>query len=126
MITLYHGSNVAFSVPDLNAGRAGMDFGKGFYLTPHKDTARKMAERVTRIHGEGNPVVMVFAFDDVTARHANMVHDFNFMDRRWVEFIIANRTGDESAENRIKCVHVVDVAVRSTRIDVDVAFDQIG
>jgi len=34
MITLYHGSNMAFSVPDLSVGRQGMDFGKGFYLTP--------------------------------------------------------------------------------------------
>ena len=58
-----------------------------------------MSERVARIHCWGNPVVIVFSFDDVAARHANMVHDFNFMDRRWVEFIIANRTGDESAEN---------------------------
>ena len=31
MITLYHGSNMAFSVPDLSAGRQGMDFGKGLY-----------------------------------------------------------------------------------------------
>ena len=45
MITLYHGSNMAFSVPDLSAGRQGMDFGKGFYLTPNSGTAQKMAER---------------------------------------------------------------------------------
>ena len=51
MITLYHGSNTAFSVPDLSVGRQGMDFGKGFYLTPNSGTAQKMAERVTRIRG---------------------------------------------------------------------------
>ena len=32
MITLYHGSNMAFSVPDLSVGRQGMDFGKGSIL----------------------------------------------------------------------------------------------
>ena len=108
MITLYHGSNMAFSVPDLSVGRQGMDFGKGFYLTPNSGTAQKMAERVTRIRGFGAPIVIVFAFDDMAARQANMVLDFNVMDRKWVEFIIANRTGDESAaEHNLDARHPI-------------------
>ena len=83
MITLYHGSNMAFSVPDLSVGRQGMDFGKGFYLTPNSGTAQKMAERVTRIRGFGAPIVLVFTFDDMAARQANMVLDFNVMDQNF-------------------------------------------
>lgn len=32
MITLYHGSNELFDVPDPRRGRRGTDFGQGFYL----------------------------------------------------------------------------------------------
>ena len=68
MITLFHGTNIPVEVPDLSVGREGMDFGKGFYLTPSPNTAKKMAERVTRIKGYGSPVVLVFSFDDDRAR----------------------------------------------------------
>lgn len=74
-----------------------MDFGKGFYLTPNPKTAKKMADRTTSIRGFGEPVVLVYAFDDIRARHLGLVRDFSTMDRSWVKFIIANRTGDTLA-----------------------------
>ena len=99
MITLFHGTNMPFSVPDLAASRDGMDFGRGFYLTPNPNTAKKMAERVTRIKGCGDPVVLVFSFDEDTARRAGMIRDFLLMDRHWVHFVIANRTGDATSSD---------------------------
>lgn len=97
MTLLYHGTNRAFEMPDLSAGRAGMDFGKGFYLTPNPATARKMAERVVRFTGEGNPVVLAFEFDEEAARRRSLVRDYPVMDRTWVRFILANRLGDASS-----------------------------
>ena len=39
MIYLYHGTDKEFDVPLPERGRRGTDFGQGFYLTPHFDSA---------------------------------------------------------------------------------------
>ena len=96
MTVLYHGTNVRFEMPDVEAGRDGMDFGKGFYLTPSIDTARKQADRVVAYAG-GSPVVLAFEFDEDAARRDGAVRDYPRLDRTWVHFVMANRLGDESA-----------------------------
>ena len=48
MTVLYHGTNVRFEMPDVDAGREGMDFGKGFYLTDIRQQAEEMAIRRTK------------------------------------------------------------------------------
>ena len=50
MITLYHGSNMAFSVPDLSVGRQGMDFGKEVYTVEYARNLllKRLAEREAR------------------------------------------------------------------------------
>ena len=40
---LYHGTNMDIQVIDLTKGLQHKDFGKGFYLTPDKATATRMA-----------------------------------------------------------------------------------
>ena len=96
MTVLYHGTNVRFEMPDVDAGREGMDFGKGFYLTPSLDTAKKQADRVVAYAG-GSPVVLAFEFDEDAARRDGAVRDYPHLDRTWVHFVMANRLGDESA-----------------------------
>ncbi len=39
---LYHGSFVAVNQPDLVHSRKNVDFGKGFYVTPIFEQAKKM------------------------------------------------------------------------------------
>jgi hypothetical protein len=41
---LYHGSNCDFSIIDLSKSKDRRDFGKGFYLTTHKNQAEDWAE----------------------------------------------------------------------------------
>ena len=67
MIVLYHGTNVEFHAPDVDAGRSGMDFGKGFYLTPNLESAKFMAKRVKRLKNAGEEIVLKFAFDEKAA-----------------------------------------------------------
>lgn len=93
---LYHGTNKVFTTPDKDVGREGMDFGKGFYLTPNLETARKMAVRVARADG-GTPVVLKFSFDETAARARGLVRDYPNLDRVWVDFILANRMGNADA-----------------------------
>jgi len=93
---LYHGTNKVFETPCKDVGRDGMDFGKGFYLTPNLETARKMAIRVSRANG-GEPVVLKYSFDEAAARAKGLVRDYPNLDRVWIDFILANRTGDADA-----------------------------
>ena len=48
---LYHGSNSDIEVIDLNKGLHHKDFGKGFYVTPDKSTAIRMAQKKARLFG---------------------------------------------------------------------------
>ena len=109
MTVLYHGTNEAFEVPDVEAGREGMDFGKGFYLTPSVESARKMAVRVVKRKG-GTETVIAFEFDEEQARRDGAIRDYPTMDRTWVNFVLANRLWDRSAadhniDRRYRIVH---------------------
>ena len=44
-MTLYHGSNADIDRIDLSRGLRYKDFGKGFYLTPSRVTAVRMAQK---------------------------------------------------------------------------------
>ena len=48
MIPLYHTSNQEVSQPDLLHSRQHLDFGRGFYLTPIYEQAKKYGERFLR------------------------------------------------------------------------------
>ena len=41
---LYHGSNIKIQTIDLERGRLGKDFGKGFYLSSEYEQAERMAQ----------------------------------------------------------------------------------
>ena len=47
---LYHGSNQDIEAIDLKKGLRHKDFGKGFYLTPNKKTAVRMAQKKARLY----------------------------------------------------------------------------
>lgn len=53
-MTLYHGSNEDIEVIDLEKGLRYKDFGKGFYLTPDKSTAIRMAKKKARLFRTGS------------------------------------------------------------------------
>ena len=86
---LYHGSNVAFKEIDLSACRPNKDFGRGFYLTPDRIGAEKMARRTVKRFG-GKPYVMNFEFDE-KAIDGIPVKRFQTPDEAWAMFVLANR-----------------------------------
>ena len=61
---LYHGSNVEIDIIDLNRGRRGKDFGKGFYANPDYKQAVEFCSNVIRREGCGVPTVTTFEFDE--------------------------------------------------------------
>lgn len=60
MVTLYHGTNIVFCRPVPTKGRTCTDFGRGFYLTPSFETAKRIALRTVELSDQGEPVVLVF------------------------------------------------------------------
>ncbi len=104
-MTLYHGSNTIFDAVLLEKCRPYKDFGKGFYLTPDKEQASRMASRVARMFG-GEAVVHVFDFDERRIGDLN-VRRFDEPNESWAKFVMNNRDcrfkDVSSSENNHDC-----------------------
>lgn len=81
-IRVYHGSYCEVCNPSLDKGRAGTDFGEGFYLTPDLLMAEKWASR------KKNAIMNEYTLemDGLTAYSIPL-------DKEWLDFVILNRTG---------------------------------
>ena len=79
---LYHGSNIEISQIDIDKGRKGKDFGKGFYLSEDIKQAEKMASLTTFRQGKGVPVVSKFGGYTI----------------EWAEFILLNRNNNTNIQ----------------------------
>ena len=90
---LYHGSNVSIEKIDLQCGRRGKDFGRGFYLSANKQQALLMAERTVDREEFGSPTLTTYLFDDsvlISPIDLN-VKVFDRYSVDWAEFIMMNR-----------------------------------
>ena len=86
---LYHGSNVEVSKPEIIKTIKGRDFGRGFYATPIKKQAERMAKRKQRVDG-GSAIVSVFEWDEDVCdlKYKN----FKSPDLEWIDMIVACRS----------------------------------
>lgn len=62
-MTLYHGTNEDIKSIDLTKGLRYKDFGKGFYLTPDRTTAIRMAQKRARLFG-GQATLITYELDE--------------------------------------------------------------
>lgn len=87
---LYHGSTLAITQPDFAFSRDKLDFGRGFYTTPIKQQAINWAMRFK--HLGKSAVLNRYEFDErlFTQYHTKEFYSYN---EEWLDFIIANRTG---------------------------------
>ena len=89
---LYHGSNMEITAIDLSKGRVGKDFGKGFYLSPDRLQAEKMAEITTFKLSSGDPHITSFEIEDsVLTSNILKVKRFEGYTEEWAEFVALNR-----------------------------------
>lgn len=90
-MTLYHGSNVDIESIDLTKGLRFKDFGKGFYVTPDRNTAVRMAQKRARLFG-GTPTLISYELDE-SALHSDLKVKI-FPEKacvEWLLFVDANR-----------------------------------
>ena len=87
---LYHGSNVEVKTPIIIKSEKGRDFGYGFYLTPIKEQAERMAIRKQRIEKDKQAIVSVFEWDENTSELKYQKYSDPNME--WLELIIKCRS----------------------------------
>ena len=90
---VYHGGTTIIDHPDVVKGRAGLDFGRGFYVTDLKKQADDWADRMARIR-MANGVVSVYELDIELAKKACRYKCFEKYDIEWLDFIVRNRRGE--------------------------------
>ena len=88
---LYHGSNEDILSIDLQKGLRFKDFGKGFYLTPDKTTAIRMAQKKARLFG-GTPTLITYDLSEDALNSGLKVKIFpEKASVEWFLFVDANR-----------------------------------
>lgn len=92
---LYHGSNIAVENPQILLSDRKLDFGKGFYLTSSLEQAMRWAELTTQRRGSGTPTITVFEFDLTQSDTLNVLR-FEKANKKWLQFVAANREHLES------------------------------
>ena len=103
---LYHGTNEDIKVIDLNRGLRHKDFGKGFYLTPDKNTAIRMAQKKARLVG-GAATLITYEMDDAALESDLKVKKFPEQACvEWLMFVDANRDRKTTAP-----IHDYDIVV---------------
>ena len=91
---LFHGSCLEVSAPDVDHSRKNVDFGKGFYLTPIYDQAKKWAEKFAR---RGKPAIISrYSFDENALTECK-VCVFDTYSAEWLSFILACRSGRDQS-----------------------------
>lgn len=88
---LYHGTNENIETIDLTKGLRHKDFGKGFYVTPDKATAIRMAKKKARLFG-GTATLITYEMDDTVFRSDLKIKIFpENACVEWLLFVDANR-----------------------------------
>ena len=89
MITLYHGTNIAFDHIELSKCLPHKDFGRGFYLTTIRQQAMSRARNKCEIEG-GSPCVLTFQLNENDLQNLKVKH-FETTNVDWAQFVLANR-----------------------------------
>lgn len=88
---LYHGTNADIESIDLTKGLRYKDFGKGFYLTPNRGTACRMALKRARLFG-GTAKLITYELNDSALQSDLKVKVFpEKASVEWLLFVDANR-----------------------------------
>ena len=102
---LYHGTNQDIVSIDLEMGLRYKDFGKGFYLTPEKDTAIRMAQKKARLFG-GSATLITYEWNE---NSLNLLKVKVFPAKAsvdWFLFVDANRDREKDQP-----VHDYDIVI---------------
>ena len=105
-MTLYHGTSEDIGAIDLTRGLRHKDFGKGFYLTPDRTTAIRMAQKKARLFG-GTATLITYEMDDMALQSDLKIKIFpEKACVEWLMFVDANRDRKTTAP-----IHDFDIVI---------------
>lgn len=90
---VYHGSTAIVERPIVSYGRDKLDFGKGFYVTTMREQAIKWARQLARRMPAAKPILNTYDLKEDWEHYK--VLRFSAYDGNWLDFIVANRKGEE-------------------------------
>lgn len=103
---LYHGTNSDIEAIDLTRGLRYKDFGKGFYATPDRTTAIRMAQKRARLFG-GVATLITYEFDELTLPLGLKIKRFHEQASvEWLLFVDANRD-----RKNVTPIHNYDIVI---------------
>lgn len=103
---LYHGTIADINTIDLSHGLRHKDFGKGFYVTPDKTTAIRMAQKKARLFG-GEATLITYEFDDTALQSDLKIKQFSERaSAEWFLFVDANRD-----RKNVAPIHDFDIVI---------------
>ncbi len=91
---VYHGSIVRVEKPMVKAGRANLDFGRGFYVTNIREQAIRWAKRLG-VQMQETSLLNIYDFDMEHAEDDYRKLKFENYDRDWLDFIVSSRNGEQ-------------------------------
>lgn len=91
-IEVFHGGTEVIRHPLVSAGRTGLDFGQGFYVTVMPEQAKLWADRMAR-QRRTNGVLSVYTLDMEALRNKYSYLFFPEYNSDWLNFIANSRTG---------------------------------
>ena len=96
-IIIYHGGTEVIEKPLCRIGRKELDFGQGFYVTDLRQQAVSWANTVS-LKRQQPPLLNIYRLqrDEVLRRFRCKI--FTAYDAEWLDFIVANRNGDNVAQ----------------------------
>lgn len=89
-MTVYHGGTDVIRLPLVGVGRAGLDFGPGFYVTDIREQAVEWARRVAD-RRRLSPMLNAYELDLPQAKEAFRCLIFESYDKAWLDFIAGSR-----------------------------------
>ena len=103
---LYHGTNTDIVVINLDQGLRYKDFGKGFYATPDRATAVRMAQKRARLFG-GAATLITYEFDESALQSELRIKQFpEKATVEWFLFVDANRD-----RKNVEPIHHYDIVI---------------
>lgn len=103
---LYHGTNQDIETIDLTKGLRHKDFGMGFYVTPDKATAIRMAEKKARLF-KGQATLITYELDEEALQSDLKIKVFpEKACVEWLLFVDANRD-----RKNVEPIHDYDIVI---------------
>ncbi|MBE6342083.1 MAG: DUF3990 domain-containing protein [Lentimicrobiaceae bacterium] len=95
-IFVYHGGTEQIENPICKFGRKSLDFGQGFYVTDILDQAITWGENIALARNKA-VVVNRYKLNRGEILNNYRCKIFQSYDKEWLEFIVGNRTGQNTA-----------------------------